>query len=95
MSKRPLSSLAASLVALSLVLAPPAGRAQEGGAPAPQNATPAQTGQQNAQPGTGGMNPATGQGPQSAVHGPARNRPVDVVHVDSVKRVAGTCDGMQ
>ncbi len=61
----------------------------------PENAAPANTGQQNAQPGTGGMNPATGQGPQSAVHGPARNRPVDVVRVDSVKRVAGTCAGMQ
>ncbi len=61
----------------------------------PQNATPPQTGQQNAQPGTGGMNPATGEGPQSSVHGPARNRPVEVVHVDSVKRVAGSCDGMQ
>ncbi len=61
----------------------------------PQNATPPGTGQQNAPPGTGGMNPATGQGPQSAVHGPARNRPVDIVHVDSIKRVAGTCSGMQ
>ncbi len=60
-----------------------------------QTATPPETGQQNGQPGTGGMNPATGQGPQSAVHGPARNRPVDVVQVDSIKRVAGTCAGMQ
>ncbi len=43
MSKRPLSSLVALLAVLSLALAPPAARAQEGGAPAPKSAAPAQT----------------------------------------------------
>ncbi len=41
--------------------------------------------------GSGGANPTTGQGPQSSVHGPAANRPVDMIRVDSVQRVGGNC----